>query len=306
MRFRLFFGIIAALFFVDGFGADARSSEQKRTIRIPVQQADLDGLNDCILSRSDDCRKCRQPNQSNLSLMNYTLLREALSEGGFEAEVQPVHSPNSERSRKMILSGQADIKTDWIFNISVDEGALQNEPVFLSGEIEKGLYARRNLLTPDRQLNIQDIRNLRAVGIRSWRLDWQVLESLSLASLSTAATTKQMFALIDAGRADFTLLEFSSQEDMGRQVDGIWLYPIQGVKISLPATQHFMVSASLRDSGTVVDALNRGIKRLRESGFIQRCLVNSGVINPAVAYWQTLNATASETITKQAPTVSTQ
>ncbi|MDG4717735.1 MULTISPECIES: hypothetical protein [Thalassospira] len=305
MRFRPVILIIAASFAVFGMVSGAHATEQNRTIRIPVKQADMDGLDACIRSGSEDCRKCRQANQSNLSLMQYTLLREALAAGGFDATVEPVLSPNSERSRKMIEAGQADVKTDWIFNIATDDSTLRTEPLFLTGEIEKGLYARRDFIDADRQIGLADIKTMRAVGIRNWRLDWQVLESLSPATLSSAATTIQVFAVIDAGRADFTLLEFSSQEDMGREVDGIRLYPIPNVKISLPATQHFMVSARLENADKVVDALNRGIRTLRESGFIQRCLVNSGVINPAVAYWQTLNS-MTETIRAEPATVSTQ
>lgn len=305
MRFRQSVLGIAAWFFASVSGADAKPPEHIQAIRIPVKQADIAGVEACINSGSEDCRKCRIPGQSNLSLMNYTLLREALTAGGITAEVVPVQSPNSERSRKMIRAGIADVKTDWVFNISPAEGALKTAPLFQSGEIEKGLYARPGFMADDLPETLEDIGTLRAVGIRTWRLDWQVLESLPVASLISAATTRQMFSLIDAGRADFTLLEFSSQEDMGREIDGIWLYPITGIKVSLPATQHFMVSDQLEDANKVVAALDRGIRVMRDNGFIHRCLVNNGVINPAVENWHNLNSPHATT-KPAAPAVSTQ
>ncbi|AJD53432.1 hypothetical protein SAMN02744133_10552 [Thalassospira xiamenensis M-5 = DSM 17429] len=296
---------IAASFMLLATSASTAPLKQDQIIRLPVRQADIEGVEACIRSPSDDCRKCRESNQSNLSLMNYTLLHEALHAGGIKAEVEPVISPNSERSRKMIASGMADIKTDWAFNISGNDDFLKTDPLLRAGEIEKGLYAPRGFMEGKADNALPDIHTLRAVGIRNWRLDWQVLESLPLASLTNAATVKQMFSIINAGRADFTLLEFSSRPDMGREVDGIWLYPIPGIKVSLPETQHFMVSRKLKDADKVIEALNRGIKTLRDNGFIRLCLMNNGVIHPEVEDWHTLNATA-ETVDKDHPTVSSQ
>lgn len=296
---------IAAAFMLLVTSASTAPLKQDQIIRLPVRQADIEGVEACIRSQSDDCRKCRENNQSNLSLMNYTLLREALHAGGIEADIQPVISPNSERSRKMIASGMADIKTDWAFNISGNGDLLETEPFLMAGEIEKGLYVPHGFMDSHADNALPDIHNLRAVGIRNWRLDWRVLESLPLASLTNAATVKQMFSIINAGRADFTLLEFSSRPDMGREVDGIWLYPIPGIKVSLPETQHFMVSRKLKDADRVVEALNRGIKTLRDNGFIRLCLINYGVIRSDVQDWHTLNATA-ETVDKDRPTVSSQ
>lgn len=296
---------IAASLMLFATSASTAPLKQDRIIQIPVRQADIDDVEACIRNPSDDCRKCLQSNQSNLSLMNYTLLREALHAGGIEADIQPIISPNSERSRKMIASGMADIKTDWAFNISGNGDLLETEPFLMAGEIEKGLYVPRGFIDGHADNALPDIHNLRAVGIRNWRLDWQVLESLPLASLTNAATIKQVFSIINAGRADFTLLEFSSRPDMGREVDGIWLYPIPGIKVSLPETQHFMVSRKLKDADRVVEVLNRGIKALRDNGFIRLCLMNYGIIRPDVQNWHTLNAT-SETVDKDHPTVSSQ
>lgn len=305
MRIRHHVMAIAALFIFYATTASSAPLKHEQIIRIPVRQADIDRVEACIRSQSEDCRKCRASNQSNLSLMNYTLLREALLAGGIAAEVQPVASPNSERSRKMIASGMADIKTDWAFNIAGNDDFLKTDPFLMAGEIEKGLYVARRFLEGKADNAPPDIHTFRAVGIRNWRLDWQVLESLSPASLTSAATIKQIFSIINAGRADFTLLEFSSRPDMGREVDGMWLYPIPSIKVSLPETQHFMVSRKLKNAHKVVDALNRGIQTLRDNGFIHLCLINNGVIHPAVQDWYILNQTGEEVDTDH-PTVSSQ
>ncbi|PKR60129.1 hypothetical protein [Thalassospira lohafexi] len=302
MRIRLLLTTVAALivFYDSGVkGAKSQTLTDDQVILMPVSTVDIVDINNCIASQSEDCRKCATRGISNLSLMNYTLLREALHAGGLKTEVRPVESPNSERSRKMVASGAAHVKTDWTFNIAENEDVLETAPVIRSGEIEKGLYANSNLVNFFAEKSLEGVHELRAVGIRTWRLDWQVLESLNPASLTSAATKSQLFSLIDAGRADFTLLEFSSSENMGREIDGIRLFPIAGVKVALPESQHFMVSRKLKNANAVVQALNRGIKTLRQNGFIRQCLVNSGMINPDVDEWRTLPGPVIEQSAKE-------
>ncbi|MBX2830263.1 MAG: hypothetical protein KTR23_03650 [Rhodospirillales bacterium] len=223
--------------------------------------------------------------------MNYTILHQALEKGGINATIKPILSPNSERSRKMVANGLADIKTDWAFNIDNNEAVVKTAPFILAGELEKGLYGRPGTDQFSANTIIHDAKSLRAVSIRNWRLDWQVMEELAPKSLSNAATVKQMFALIDLHRADFTLLEFSSAPDMGREIDGIRLVPFTGVKVSLPESQHYMVSRMLPNADVIIGGINRGIAALRNEGFIRRCLVNSGMVNQRVEGWRTLNYT---------------
>lgn len=300
---RLGLALLSMMSSVLFFALDAQTAraEEERVITFPITDFEIDDVLACAQSPSDSCRKCTDPSANSVSLMNYSLLREALRAGGIKARVQPVPSPNSERSRAMIKSGLADIKTDWAFNIDVNRNVLQTIPIIRVGELEKGLYGRRHLVDLYANASLGDIRKLRAVSLRNWRLDWQVLESLSPASLTNVATRQQLFSLIKIGRADFTLIEFSSSEGMAREINGIELFPIAGVKVSLAGSQHFMVSRTLKNADQVVEGLNRGIEILREKGFIRRCLINSGIINPKVKDWHTLGQDTAAPKNRTAP-----
>tara|TARA_E500000318_G_scaffold109466_2_gene122479 strand:- start:479 stop:1396 length:918 start_codon:yes stop_codon:yes gene_type:complete len=275
------------------FAAGPRSvlASENQVITLPVRDADFAAVQSCALDENPACRQCANHGSSNISLMNYSILHHALQKGGVTMPLRPVPSPNSERSRVMVADGSADIKSDWAFNIENNDAVLKTAPIILAGELEKGLYGHRGINDVRAGIAIEDAKDLRGVSIRNWRLDWQVMEDLTPKSLISAPTVKQMFALIDLRRADFTLLEFSSEPDMGREIDGIRLVPFAGVKVSLPESQHFMVSRKLPHADEIVDAVNRGIKILREEGFIRRCLVNSGMINQRVEGWRTLNQT---------------
>jgi len=256
---------------------------------LPVREAEFDVVLSCQNDSTPDCRSCLAYRPSNASLVMYSILEKALQAGGLAARVQVVPSPNSERSRKMVSEGFADIKSDWDFNIDADPEVLKSAPILRRGASEKGIYVREDSLTLSDNKPISNVHNLSAVSIRTWRLDWDVLESLAPASLTSAATKQQIHAMINANRADFTLLEFSSTPAMVQDLEGIRLYPIPGVKVVLPASQHFMISRHLPDAEKIVAALNTGIDALHANGFIHQCLANSGIINEQVKDWRILN-----------------
>lgn len=281
--------LIVALCVLAAFGSDGASATETIDIRLPVRESEFETVLSCQNARNPDCRSCLADWPANTSLVMYSILQEALNAGGLSARVQVVPSPNSERSRKMVSDGFADIKSDWDFNIDADRNVLKSAAILRRGKAEKGIYVRQDSLTLSHNKPISDVHHMSAVSIRTWRLDWEVLENLAPASLTSAATTEQIYALINAGRADFTLLEFSSAPGMVRDLEGIGLYPMPGVKVILPASQHFMISRRLPDAEKIVAALDSGITALHANGFIHQCLINSGIIHEQVRDWRILN-----------------
>lgn len=286
--------ILCALFLiVPALRSPQTQATDLHTVRVPVRESDYEVVRSCQNDSRPDCRMCLEDTPSNASLVNYSILQEALSAGGLQAIVKAVPSPNSERSRKMLSDGIADIKSDWGFNFDQDPDVLKSEPFLRNGEFEKGIYVSQDAFRARAETPISDVGQLTAVSNRTWRLDWKVLESLHPKSLLNAPTTLQMSALIHAGRADFTLLEFSSKPDMVRKYHGVHLYPLDGVKVILPGSQHFMVSRHLHDAEKIVEALNTGIKTLHRNGFIRQCLTHSGILNERVKNWKILNPQAA-------------
>ncbi|MBP3124834.1 hypothetical protein [Thalassospira sp. ER-Se-21-Dark] len=294
VRTSIFIAVSLVVSTLAAIGNSPANATETIDIRFPVRESEFDTVFSCQNDNNPDCRSCLADRPDSASLVMYSILQEALNAGGLAARVQVVPSPNSERSRMMVSEGFADIKSDWDFNIDADPKVLKSRPIVRRGEFEKGIYVRPDKLTLARNTPISNIHHLSAVSLRTWRLDWEVLERLEPASLSSAATKQQIYSLIDAGRADFTLLEFSSAPEMVRSSDGIRLYPMPGVKVVLPASQHFMISRALPNVEKIVKALNSGIDALHASGFIHQCLVNSGIINEQVRDWRILNPTEDQ------------
>jgi hypothetical protein len=295
-RFGIFVALSVALCALAAVTSAPANATETVDIRFPVREAEYDAVLSCQNDSNPDCRSCLAYRPSSTSLVMYSILKEALRAGGLAASVEVVPSPNSERSRMMVSEGFADIKSDWDFNIDADPDVLKSAPILRRGAVEKGIYVREDSLTPSDNTPISNVHNMSAVSIRTWRLDWDVLESLAPASLTSAATKQQMYAMINANRADFTLLEFSSTPGMVQNLEGIRLYPMQGVKVVLPASQHFMISRHLPNADKIVAALNSGISALHANGFIHQCLANSGIINEQVKDWRILNPLEGQTV----------
>lgn len=123
----------------------------------------------------------------------------------------------------------------------------------------------------------------------NWRLDWKILNTIGLKKLEPASTKDHMYNLISRRGVDFTLLEFSSLEDLGQIRNGIRLVPTPDVKIALPNSQHFMISKKDPRGSKILDVVNSGLSRLHEQGFIEKCINESGIINSRVKGWVVLN-----------------
>ena len=273
---------------VAGWPMDAQAES---AIIMPVRSIDLGSVQACYhdLHSSGFCDRCKSPNIDNISLTNYVLLRETLKAGGMDVRPVAIASPNSPRSRKMVETGMATIKTDWSFNIDHNDQVLKSDAFIRQGEFFKGIYG-----LPDNPLlqNVHDLADLRLLSATSnprWRLDWQVLSRMKLANLFPASRIAQMYSLIELRRADFTLLEFAVGPDMVREVHGVKLAPVAGVKVVLPGSQHFMVSRKDPRAEKLIAVLNRGLKVLRENGLLAQCLRQGGLINARTAHWKVLN-----------------
>jgi hypothetical protein len=287
--------VVLAMAFICGPGFDFPAWAQRGiVISMPVRSADFAGVLDCY---KDDgkkdaggfCDRCRAQNLNNVSLLNYVILREALRSGGMDARIFPIESPNSERSRKMVESGMATVKSDWAFNIDGDKDVIKTSAFIRAGTFVKGVYGLAGNAKLQSVRTRDDLHDLKGVMNPNWRLDWKIMQSLGAADIFPVSTTAQVFRLIGDHRADFSLFEFSPAQDMGRSFDHIRLVPVPGIKVVLPESQHFMVSRRFPLAHEVAGAIDKGLVVIADQGLIDRCLRQSGVLNPRVKDWFPIN-----------------
>ena len=232
------------------------------------------------------------PHLDSIAPVEHVLFRKAVLLGGMNAVFADFVVPNSARARASVANGNALSagSAHWhIYYKELRDRVLESDVVIAQGVYEKGLYVAKDKRNRFNIKSRDDLAKLSAVTDQNWDVDWATLSALKLASLYSAPTRASQFKMIEAGRADFTLQDFSSSPELSSEEHGVRLYPVPGVKISLVGTRHFLINKDSPHGPAVFEALQKGLKILKQRGEIDRALLESGITNKAVADWLRLN-----------------
>lgn len=220
------------------------------------------------------------------------MILKALKISGFhETDIVFKEVPNSARERAVVKSGNALIGEQGHWRFHFDDTVYRTDPVVRNGEFEKGIYidpkpSTYKLLYVD---SVRQLQNHTAVMVPTWVTDWETLKTMGPERLDSAATAPILFRMLRAGRAEFTLYEFSTREDFSQTIEGITLLPVPGIKVGLRGSRHLMVSKRHPMGKQVYEALQKGLKVLRRNGEIKRALTECGFIDQRVAHWKKIN-----------------
>lgn len=199
--------------------------------------------------------------------------------------------PNSARERALVKAGEVVLGEQDHWRKEFSDSVFMTAPIIRDGEFEKGIYVDPK--PSNYQLlyvtSLEELRNYSAVMVQTWSVDWKTLEEMKLKNVHDTATAESLFRMLRAGRAQFTLYEFSTEKDFGRTVDGIRLIPVPGIKVGLKGSRHLMVSKIHPDGKLVFSALQKGLKELRSKGIIRRALTECSFLDNRVANWKRLN-----------------
>lgn len=232
------------------------------------------------------------PYLSAIAPVEHVLFRKAILLGGIDAVFEDIIVPNSARARACVHNGStlSGGSAQWhSYRRELGDRVLESDVVIAPGVYEKGIYVAPDKLRQIRVKSRDDLAKLSAVSDKNWATDWATLSSLKPAKLYSAPTRASQFKMVEAGRADFTLQDFSNLPDLSIEEQGARLYPIPGVKVALIGTRHFFINQDFPHSRAVFEALQKGLKILKQRGEIDRALQESGITNRAVAGWVRLN-----------------
>jgi hypothetical protein len=99
-----------------------------------------------------------------------------------------------------------------------------------------------------------------------------------------------MAKLVSLGWIDAMLAPFTQNYPFSYQGTNYNIVAIEGVKVALDDSRHFVVSKKHPYGKETYIALQKGLKILREQGVIKRAFQQSGFFNEHVKDWTTLNA----------------
>ena len=263
------------------------------SIKSPITAVEKQKVDAFLKGRSVlEVSSYNSPDLDSIAPVEHVLFRKAVLLGGIDAVFEDLVVPNSSRGRASVYNGSALSagNAHWhSYYKELSDHVFESDVVIAQGVYEKGIYVARNKQQQLRIKSRDDLTQLSAVSDKNWQTDWATLSGLPLSKLYSAPTRASQFKMVDAGRADFTLQDFSNLPDLSIEEQGVRLYPVPGVKIALVGTRHFFINKDLPNSRAVFEALQKGLKILKQRGEIDRALQESGVTNKAVSGWVRLN-----------------
>lgn len=218
----------------------------------------------------------------------FFILCQALKIGGVSPTFSFLGYPNYSRMLTEAKSGKFLMMAFAPWTKDADDTLFYiSDEVLRVGEFEVGLFV---LPTNKALLNVQTIDELRqfiAISNQNWVVDWGTLEHMKIYTHSVSKYDR-MFKMVEAKHGDFMLNAFSSLPDMSRTVEGIKLVPIPNIKIGLKGSRRFFVHKNTPNSELIFDALQKGLKELRNQGLIRKRYEETGFYHPDVKEWKLL------------------
>lgn len=221
--------------------------------------------------------------------INLHLICMAFKEADFDVSFQFVPVFDYARAIHAVEDGLVDITTHTVWDNLRNEKTYLSVPIFRINEFELGIYTRKNHTALHRVKSLNELQKFSAVSQHTWVNDWELLEKVQPASLRSIKTIHQIFKMIKHERADYTLMPFiNNSPEMSYNIANVELYPIKGIKFTVPHSRHFIVSKESSNGKMYFYYLNKGLKKLRSQQRINQLLHSTGLINDVVADWKVL------------------
>lgn len=261
-------------------------------IKVIVPSSVLKDYNKFIENKNPLSVKSFKSKYSKRGVVEIVLLQQALFYGKYSTKIKLIKAPTYARVLSSITDGSALItgNTNWIHDLKRLEDKLYiSDALLLNGEFEAGLYTSFDNVKVLSSKTLEDIQKLTAISSKQWIPDWTTLIKLNLKDKQSVVRWSLMTRMVKAKRADFLLAPFQETYDLSFKAANTKFVPIPNLKVSLYGTRHFAISKKNKNAQAIFNAINKGIKILREKKIIHKAYVESGFFNEKVKDWIKLN-----------------
>lgn len=227
-------------------------------------------------------------------VVEHALLVKAVRLGGFQLPIKYIQVDHQPRRIKLMEQGLIHLSATplWLNEIKPSEHKLFiSKAILEKGRAEAGLYTHstnRSVLSVDAPA---ELTKLIAVSNQNWHHDWEILKQLNFSGVYHTGKYTTMLDMLFKKRADVMLGPFNNTEDLSFEHNGQTYVPIKNFKVIMPDSRHFAVSRFTAQSQPLIEALEKGLKILKENGEIEKAYRQSGYVNEKVASWQVINLT---------------
>jgi hypothetical protein len=271
-------------------------NEPIAVIDIPIESSVLEDYQRFVGNRAIDQISSFDGAGTRRDVLDMVLVQQALQLGGYPLQFNFVPSDSSARSLQLFIRGEVLISVDSVWGQTADR--LQQHAWKSTAVIERGAYFAAIFTSPTNQKTksirqLSDFSGLTAVSSRAFAEDWHLLEQLPLRELRDEYNWSSMAMLVSRGWVDFMLAPFPRQRPFGYRAPGIELVAVEGVKVLLDDSRHFIVAKKHPLAEPVFAALQKGLAILRDQGKLTRAYQECGFFNPEIAHWTVLQPVAT-------------
>ena len=234
------------------------------------------------------------------AMVELVLLYQALKLGGYPNEINIIgkYYPHL-RALKEMSKGEITMHSGsfWLSDAEAEPSIWVTAPIIQFGEYHVGLYTIPKNKRALAANSIEDIRKLKAVSRDTWNVDWNTLQRMKLNKIYNATSWDSIVLMLHQGRADFTLIPFSSNPSMERIEhgidipieEGVKVVPIPGIKVRLTGSRHWAVSKNSENGEQAFRAIQKGLIELDRTGKRLRAFRECGLISSQTEHWKLLN-----------------
>ena len=229
---------------------------------------------------------------SHRDVVEFILVQKALALGGSTLDFTFTLGNYDARNIKLLQSGLLLISFDslWLSHVStLTEDVYISAPVIKRGEYLAGVYTSINNYKALSTKNLADLRKLSIISNKNWHVDWQTILQIAPKSITHDEEWLSMAKLVSLQWVDIMLAPFSNGPPFIYKDDGYEIIAIEGIKVALNDSRHFVVSKKHPKGEETFIALQKGLKILRQRGTITKAFQESGFFNEQVKNWSIIN-----------------
>lgn len=228
---------------------------------------------------------------SQRDVVEFILVQKALTLGGADIVFDFELGNYDARNLKLLASGLLLISFDsmWLSSAQqIPDKVFISDPIIRRGEYFAGIYTADARDKPN-IANLDDFKQLSIVSNKHWHVDWQTLNDIDPVRLVHEDEWITMAKLVSLGWVDAMLAPFTNNKPFSYQGSSYHISAVEGVKIALNDSRHFLISKQHPLGEYTFNALQKGLKIMRANGPIEKAYRQAGFLNEHVEHWPILN-----------------
>jgi len=225
-------------------------------------------------------------------VVEFILIQQALALGGSEIDFSFTLGNYDARNIMLIQSGMLLINFDsmWLSHIDdLREDVYISDAIIRKGEYWAGVYTAVGNDNALAIKNLADFKKLSVISNKHWLVDWNTLTQLKPKSLIHEEEWLSMAKLVSLQWVDVMLAPFPSKAPFIYQGKDYKIIAVEGVKVGLNDSRHFVISKNHPHGKETYLALQKGLKILRKRGRIAKAFQQSGFFNTQIKTWHAIN-----------------